>query len=203
MGGLEGKKKKLCSWGKKILALHAILGIAPSPRLAAIFTPICILPGLSHTSPAAKTHLLLLPHLQKVFPSFFSLLHTRPFAPSSTPRHATSQSFGFLQAARGELQGSWLSRLPRNAPPNRHTKLRRTLSSRPSFCWAPRGGCWAEPSQQEASGTASVASPGSVFYSRAESPLLDSLWTRPQTLLWSGEVFPSISGSKGGGYVTS
>lgn len=88
-----GLEEKSDAPGGKILVLHANLGIALSPRLAAILTLIYILPGLSHSCPAAKTYFLLLPHLQKVFHSSFSVLHTSPFAPSSAPRHTTSQLF--------------------------------------------------------------------------------------------------------------
>lgn len=93
-----GRKKKLCSWGKHLgSACNTRNGSVP--KAGSNFYPIDISPGLSHTCPAAKTHFLLLPHLQKVFYSSFSLLHPRPFAPSSAPRHATS--YFFSQAARG------------------------------------------------------------------------------------------------------
>lgn len=91
MSGLEEKSND--APGGKILVLRANLGIALSPRLAAILTLIYILPGLSHACPAAKTHFLFLPHSQKVFHSPFSVLHTSPLAPSSAPRRDTSQLF--------------------------------------------------------------------------------------------------------------
>lgn len=61
----EKEKKKMLL--EKILVLHPAVGTALSPRLAANFTSIYIFSGLSHACPAAKPHLLLLPHLQKVF----------------------------------------------------------------------------------------------------------------------------------------
>lgn len=96
MSALEEKNPKFL---EKSLVQHANLGIALSPRLAAIFSPSYILPGVSHICPAAKTCSLLLPHSQKVFHSSFSFLHTSPFAPRSTPRHDTSVVFSRLRGS--------------------------------------------------------------------------------------------------------